>query len=115
MATESGGETTNRSLDHGLVTRRTEERLWRGGLIAALVFLALAIFYNGCASMRMARAQRHLFVALTQPWRFGPMGQPYWRGFGGQPYPSPPFGPWGYGPERGQPGQRPGAGQSAPQ
>jgi hypothetical protein len=72
--------------------RRREERWWRGGLIAALVFLGLATLYNGIAYRRLARAQLKLTFALThQLNRRGlrPMG-PYGQGFGGRPFP-PPF------------------------
>jgi hypothetical protein len=84
--------------------RRREARWWKGGLIAALVFLGLATLYNGIAFRRLIRAQQRL-VLSGQRYRpgFGPMGPPYGQGFGGQPYPpfpgSPPYygGPgWGW-------------------
>jgi len=84
--------------------RRREERWWRGGLIAALVLLALATLYNGAAYRRLARSQETLAMSVarqSQP-GFGPMGQlgpmrpPNWQGFGGQPY-GPFPGPWAFG------------------
>jgi hypothetical protein len=69
--------------------RRREERRWRGGLIAALVFLGLATLYNGIAYRRLARAQQKLTVALIrQINRSGhrPMGPLYGPGFGGRPF-----------------------------
>jgi hypothetical protein len=75
-------------------TRRREERRWRGGLIAALVFLGLAILYNGIAYRRLARAQQKLTIAMIrQIHRRGhrPIGLLYGPAFGGGPFvlPSP--------------------------
>lgn len=79
--------------------RRTEARWWKGGLIAAIVFLGLATLYNGIAYRRLTRAQQQLVLSLTrQSYRPGPgpMGLPYGPGFAGQPYPPPFPGPWPY-------------------
>jgi hypothetical protein len=84
--------------------RRREERWWKGGLIAALVFLGLATLYNGIAYRRLTRAQHQLVLSLTrQPYRpaFGPNAPPSGQGFSGHAYPPPFAGPWGYG---GRPG-----------
>jgi hypothetical protein len=72
--------------------RRREQRWWKGGLIAALVFLGLATLYNGIAYRRLARAQQKLTFALIHRLNGrgpGPIG-PYGQGFGGRPFP-PPF------------------------
>jgi hypothetical protein len=72
--------------------RRREQRWWKGGLIAALVFLGLATLYNGIAYRRLARSQQKLTFALIHRLNgrgLGPMG-PYGQGFGGRPFP-PPF------------------------
>jgi hypothetical protein len=71
--------------------RRREQRWWKGGLIAALVFLGLATLYNGIAYRRLARTQQKLTLALTHQinWRrIRPMG-PYAQGFAGRPFPIP--------------------------
>jgi hypothetical protein len=46
--------------------RRRESRWWKGGLIAALVFLGLATLSNGIAYRRLARAQQKLTIALIR-------------------------------------------------
>ncbi len=82
--------------------RLREARLWRGGLIAAIVLLALATLYNGAAYRRLARSQEMLAMSVarqSQP-PFGPMGhpgpmwpQPGFQGYGGPP----PFAaPWAH-------------------
>ena len=79
--------------------RRREDRWWKGGLIAALVFLGLATLYNGIAYRKLTRAQQNLALSLTrQAYRPGPgpMGGIYGRSFAGQPYPPPYAGPWAY-------------------
>ena len=79
--------------------RRREARWWKGGLIAALVFLGLATLYNGIAYRKLTRAQQNLALSLTrQAYRpgLGPMGSIYGQGFAGQPYPPPFAGPWAY-------------------
>jgi hypothetical protein len=56
---------------------RRESRWWKGGLIAALVFVGLATLYNGIAYRRLARAQQRLTVAMihqARRARFVPMG-----------------------------------------
>ena len=70
--------------------RRREERRWRGGLIAALVFLGLAILYNGIAYRRLARAQQKLTVALIHHINRrgrGPIALLYGPGFVSPPFP----------------------------
>ena len=79
-----------------------ENRWWRGGLIAALVLLALSLFFAG------HRRHRHP-PGPPPPMAFGPMYQPGWQG--GMPYGQfrpydPP--PWAFGP-RGQWGCGPGS------
>jgi hypothetical protein len=57
--------------------RRRESRWWKGGLIAALVFLGLATLFNGIAYRRFARAQQRLTIALihqAKRTRLVPMG-----------------------------------------
>jgi hypothetical protein len=57
--------------------RRRESRWWRGGLIAALVFLGLATLFNGIAYRRFARTQQRLTIALihqARRTRLVPMG-----------------------------------------
>jgi hypothetical protein len=69
-----------------------EQRWWKGGLIAALVFLGLATLYNGIAYRRLARTQQKLTLALTHQinWRgLTPMAPLYGQGLG-RPFP-PPF------------------------
>lgn len=71
--------------------RRREQRWWKGGLIAALVFLGLATLYNGIAYRRLVRTQQKLTLTLTHQinWRrIRPMG-PYGQGFAGRPFPMP--------------------------
>jgi hypothetical protein len=96
-----------------------ENRWWRGGLIAALVFVAIAILVAGHHHHRRDR------MAMGQMPMVG-AAMPY-RGYG--PYPPPPGGgfgwrgPWGFadghggcrGPWSGQPGRWSGPGSSAPQ
>jgi hypothetical protein len=109
--------------------RRREERWWRGGLIAALVFLGLATLYNGIAYRRLARAQQKLTLTLThqRTWPgFSPIGPPYGQGFPGRPFPlpfagtSPNYGGpgWGghpcYPPEQGQKQEQAPGAQSTP-
>ena len=72
--------------------RRREERRWRGGLIAALVFLGLATLYNGIAYRRFARAQQKLAVALirqTNRRDHRLIGLLYGSGSGGRPFALP--------------------------
>jgi hypothetical protein len=89
MPEEIGGSTGDRP-DNGArrEARRREERRWRGGLIAALVFLGLATLYNGIAYRRLARAQQKLTVALIHQIkrRHRPFGLLYGPGFGGRPF-----------------------------
>jgi hypothetical protein len=72
--------------------RRREQRWWKGGLIAALVFLGLATLYNGIAYRRLVRSQQKLTFALMRHRNRserGPMGPLYGQGFGGRPFPMP--------------------------
>src|SRR5271170_5663557 len=69
-----------------------ENRWWRGGLIAALVLIALAILAAG-----HHRRPELRFASMMG----GPMGGPGWAGPGGMPfgdywpYPPPPHPGWG--------------------
>jgi hypothetical protein len=63
--------------------RRREERWWRGGLIAALVFLGLATLFNGIAYRRLARVQQRLAVAVIR------QRNRRRQGFAGRPFPLP--------------------------
>lgn len=94
MPEESGEGTGDRhDNDARREARRREERWWRGGLIAALVFLGLATLYNGIAYRRLARAQQKLTLSLTHQRNWpglSPMGPLYGQGFGGRSFP-PPF------------------------
>jgi hypothetical protein len=89
MPEETGGSIGDRP-DNGVrrEARRREERRWRGGLIAALVFLGLATLYDGIAYRRLARAQQKLTVALIHQIkrRHRPFGLLYGPGFGGRPF-----------------------------
>lgn len=85
--------------------RRREQRLWRGGLIAALVFLGLATLYNGIEYRRLARTQQKLTLALIHKINERRHLGVYGPGFGGPPFPppfpgvSPNYGPsWGWNP-----------------
>src|SRR5579862_303917 len=72
--------------------RRREERWWKGGLIAALVFLGLATLYNEFAYRRLVRSQQRLTFAMMRQRNRpapGPMGPFYGQGFGGRPFPMP--------------------------
>jgi hypothetical protein len=72
--------------------RRREQRWWKGGLIAALVFLGLATLYNGIAYRRLVRAQQKLTFALMRQRDqsdLGHMGPLYRQGFGGRRFPIP--------------------------
>jgi hypothetical protein len=101
--------------------RRREQRWWKGGLIAALVFLGLATLYNGIAYRRLARAQQRFAMAVIRH-----LNRPtYGEGFGQQfppPFPgaSPNYGRpgWGWHPyypnEQEQPQKQAPGGQSAP-
>jgi hypothetical protein len=78
-----------------------ENRWWRGGLIAALVFIGLVILAGG-------RHRHRIDVVVTvPPWA---LRIPYW-GNGPGPYPVPPRGWGGYGggahPGPGMPGGGP--------
>jgi len=89
---EEIGESTGDRLDNGArrAARRREDRRWRGGLIAALVFLGLAILYNGIAYRRLARAQQKLTVALIHHINRrgrGPIALLYGPGFVSPPFP----------------------------
>ena len=83
-----------------------EHRLWRGGLIAALVFVGIAILVAG------HHRRRDVIIAQPERWGvqvgpgFGPPppppwggpGEYYWRGWGpgpgpGNAYGTPPYGP----------------------
>src|SRR5271155_3657318 len=91
---EEIGESTGDRLDNGArrAARRREERRWRGGLIAALVFLGLAILYNGIAYRRLAKSQQKLTVALIHHINrrgYGPIGLLYGPGFVGRPFGPP--------------------------
>jgi hypothetical protein len=99
-----------------------ENRWWRGGLIAALVLVAVAIFTAG----HHHHPERMAMASMGMPGWAGPEGMPY-GGYG--PYPPPPHpgfrwdGPcgrepgygWGSGPWGGQPRQWGGPGPQAPQ
>lgn len=96
-----------------------ENRWWRGGLIAALVLIALAIFL----APRHPDSNRMFMAATGGPSWGGPGGMPY-GGFG--PYPGlpprpgwdRPCGPPGttfWGPSGGQPRQWGGGGPRGPQ
>ncbi len=122
MPEESSGAGTGERHDNDArrEARWREARWWKGGLIAALVFLGLATLYNGVAFRRLTRAQQNLVLSLTrQPYRPGPgpMRPPYGQGFAGQPYPPPFPGPWAY---HGRPGcgwhhhEQPHEGQGGP-
>lgn len=100
MPEESTPSTGDRENDARREARRREARWWKGGLIAALVFLGLATLYNGIAFRRLVRSQQRLVLSLTaQRYRpgFGPMGPSYGPGFGGPPYPPFPGPPPYYG------------------
>jgi hypothetical protein len=57
MAVEpSTGPTEKRDGNAWREARRREARWWRGGLIAAIVLLAVATLYNGIAYRRLARS-----------------------------------------------------------
>jgi hypothetical protein len=64
-----------------------ENRWWRGGLIAALVFIGLMVLAGG-------RHRRHIDVVVTVP--PGALRRPYW-GYHTAPYPPPPGGWGGFG------------------
>jgi hypothetical protein len=90
-----------------------ERRLWRAGLIAALVFIGIAILVAG------HHRRRVLIMAPPQGWgmRMGPgfgppppppppwggPGEYFWRGWGPGPGSGNAYGPAPYGP----PGQQP--------
>ena len=101
----STGPTEKRDGNAWREARRREARWWRGGLIAAVVLLAVATLYNGVAYRRLARSQQNLVMSLARQSQtgFGPMGQPgpgpmeppNLRSFGGPYGPFP--GPWAFG------------------
>ena len=99
MPEEATGAGTSRSeelLERRLEQLERENRWWRGGLIAALILIALMILAG-------SRHRRHLDVTVTvPPWA---LRRPYW-GYGPRPYPPPPPG-WGR-------GERPGPGMMMP-
>jgi len=88
-----------------------ERRLWHGGLIAALVFIGIAILVAG------PHRRKVVVIAQPQGWGmqmtpgFGPPppppwggpGEYYWRGWGPGPGSGNAYGPAPYGP----PGQQP--------
>ncbi len=79
---------TDATLDKGgprPEAERTEGRWSRAGLIATLVFLALATLCNAIGYRTLVRAQERLALSLAHPSRPGPgpAGQPYRPGFGG--------------------------------
>ena len=79
-----------------------ENRWWRGGLIAALVFIGLMMLVAG-------RHRRHVDVTVTvPPWA---LRRPYWF-YGPSAHPAPPPG-WGGG-ERGPGMMMPGEGPNPP-
>src|SRR5215469_2554289 len=90
----------------------TERRLWRGALIAALVFIGIAILVAGhqrrrCFLMAAPQAwgmpmRPDFGPPPPPPWGGGP-GEYYWRGWGPGPGPGNAYGPVPYGP----PGQQP--------
>jgi len=88
-----------------------ERRLWRGGLIAALVFIGIAILVAG------HHRRRVVVIAPPQGWGmhmrpgcgppppppWGGPGEYFWRGWGPGPGSGNDYGPAPYGP----PGQQP--------
>jgi hypothetical protein len=97
MPTEVSENTPDRSENSAAQEARLREaRWWRGGLLAALVFIGLTTLYNGIAYRRLTRAQLRLAVALTQRYQSRPL--PYGPGFSG-PSMLPFASPWQfYGP-----------------
>lgn len=85
--TSGGSSRSEELLERRLEHIERENRWWRGGLIAALVFIGLMILAGG-------RHRRHIQVTVTVP----PMAmrRPFW-GYGGGPYGPPPPGWEGFG------------------
>ena len=105
-----GGSRPEELLYRRIEHLESENRWWRGGLIAALVFIGLMILAAG-------HHRRHIEVEVTvPPWA---LRRPYW-GYGPGRYPSSPPGWGGYGgdarPGAGVPGggPNPGGPQSQP-
>jgi hypothetical protein len=89
-----------RRLEAFELAAQTENRWWRGGLIAALVLLAFAILV---AAHHRHRAERFMLSRMGSgqmaPGQMGMPG-PEWQGQGPRmmPYGPPPPPNWGYGP-----------------
>jgi hypothetical protein len=101
----SRGQPSGANTAHEERLRVIEARLWKGGLIAALVFVGFTTLYNGYAYRKLTRAQQRLAVALSQqalrprPAPYGPFWGP---GMGRWRFPPPPgpgafYGPPPYG------------------
>lgn len=103
-STSAGSPRPEELLERRLEHLERENRWWRGGLIAALVFIGLMILAAG------HHHRRHIEVVVTvPPWA---LRRPYW-GYGPGPYPPPAPG-WGGG-ERPGPGMMmPGGGPNPP-
>jgi hypothetical protein len=86
-STSPGGSRPEELLYRRIEHLERENRWWRGGLIAALVFIGLMILEGG-------HHRRHIDVVVAMP--PSPMRRPYW-GYGPGPYPPPPPGWGGYG------------------
>jgi len=102
--TSAAGTQTQELLLRRLEHFERENRWWRGGLIAALVFMGLMILAGG-------RHRRHIDVVVTVP--PGAMRMRQW-GYGPGPYPPPGWGGLGGGMMRPGPGMMPGGGPRPP-
>jgi hypothetical protein len=88
-----------------------ERRLWRGGLIAALVFIGIAILVAGHHRRRVVVTAPEQCWGMQMRPGFGPPpppqwggpGEYFWRGWGPGPGSGNAYGPAPYGP----PGQQP--------